>query len=765
MKAPAGRFVLSLLAALALSASPALPAGEEFSLRNADAILREIALGIGPRPMGSPAERRALDFAVGEFRRYGCDTAYVMAMDRTRTVNTSSGIAIGVKKGRTGRVILLGGHIDSAGPEIPGANDDGSGCAVVLEAARALSGDDTESTIVFALFGGEEQGLQGSRYFVEHFAGIDSVDLMIQTDMANGLGTITLDPDAYGGSAPPWLVRAAVEEFSDLGYTGLDYPFHYFSWNYALEDGSGSDHEPFLQAGIPAIDFTTDVGDPIHTPQDSYENFEPAGLKRSGDLVLRLVRRFDGGVPSRSTSDYLLCLVFGTPLFVPIWGVWIFIVATMAAAALLLLRLRKTHLTLPPGYVELAKRRWPALKLLLISLVTVVPAWFSSDLIGLLKNVRYPWFAHPGSYYLLALFASVFGILTGLRVGGALGISRSPYVLFKRSAIALTVLTAAAALVGPKVAVAPAACLLLLTLSLVIPFRPAAGVIALLSPYWMFRLIFSEADTLLFRFAAPAIPGTVTAGILVNGIWIAVLTLLVFAWLPGFVAMVRIHGKSGRLLGVVRSRRFLVITAGLFGIYSVYLVLLPSYEPPWYPDLRVENLAGSGSDTVRVRSSEYLKGAEILFAGTDTTISDNATQFVSAGSGRAAGPWLRLFREIRPTVTDSGTNYDVLLRIGTSFRPYTLNVTYESSRGTPPPVSTPLRSRTRGEGTAISWYSFPDTAIVVPVGFTVREGDTLRETIEATFDSLAIPVEVHYRKANLTRRTVWREVHSYAGGG
>jgi len=756
--------LLAAVIVLALTARSGTLEAQEFSAANADALLRTLSIDIGPRPMGSPGEQRALGFAVETLLSYGCDTAWIMPMTRTRSVNTSSGVAVGIKKGRTGRMILLGGHIDSAGPEIPGANDDGSGSAVVLEAARVLGTREMESTIVFALFGGEEQGLQGSRYFVEHFDGMDSVALMIQTDMANGLGTIALDPDAHGASAPPWLVRAAVEEFNKLGYTGLEYPFHYFSWNYAMEEGSGSDHNPFLRAGIPAIDFTTDVTAPIHTPQDTYNNFEPAGLKRSGDLVLALVRRFDGGVPSSGTENYLLCLLAGLPLFIPLWGVWLFLAGSAAFALLVLLRLRGTGTSEPPAADGIVtKRRWSSLKLLLISLVVVVPAWYSSNLIGLLKNERYPWFTHPGHYYILAMLASVFGILVGLRMAGGLKLSRSPYILFKRSFIALVLLIAITAIGSVKIAVAPALCLFLLALSVGMRLRVPAAILALISPFWIFRLIFSEADALLFRFIAPTFPGTFMAGMVINGIWVAVLTLIVFSWLPGFVAMVRVHGGSGRVLAAIRSRRFLVITAGLFGIYTTYLVLLPSYERPWYPDLHIERVADltEGTDTVRIRGSEYLSGAEIRFDGTDTIIGDNSLTFHSPAGARTGDPWLSVARDIQTTRTDSATVYHVTIDITTTRRPYTLNVTYRSSAGNPPPVSTSLRSRIRGSATAISWYSFPDTPLRVPVSFTVQDGDTIRETIEATFDTLAPRVEVQYRSANVFRRMTWRESHGY----
>ncbi|HLB00310.1 MAG TPA: M28 family peptidase, partial [Bacteroidota bacterium] len=67
------------------------------------------------------------------------------------------------------RVIVVSGHYDSRASDVmdstsdaPGANDDGSGTAVVLELARVLSGYRFHSTVIFACFAGEEQGLLGS---------------------------------------------------------------------------------------------------------------------------------------------------------------------------------------------------------------------------------------------------------------------------------------------------------------------------------------------------------------------------------------------------------------------------------------------------------------------------------------------------------------------------------------------------------------------------------------------------------------------------
>lgn len=72
------------------------------------------------------------------------------------------------------RVILITAHLDSrasdvmdAGIDAPGANDDGSGCALVMEAARVLSQYEFPCSLLFVLFSGEEQGLYGSRHLAQ----------------------------------------------------------------------------------------------------------------------------------------------------------------------------------------------------------------------------------------------------------------------------------------------------------------------------------------------------------------------------------------------------------------------------------------------------------------------------------------------------------------------------------------------------------------------------------------------------------------------
>ena len=99
------------------------------------------------------------------------------------------------------RVYVVGAHYDSrvtdvlnATSDAPGANDDGSGTAAVIELARVMAPRPTEATIVFVAFAGEEQGLFGSDHFAElakqngwNIQGVLNMDIVGSPDGGNGI--------------------------------------------------------------------------------------------------------------------------------------------------------------------------------------------------------------------------------------------------------------------------------------------------------------------------------------------------------------------------------------------------------------------------------------------------------------------------------------------------------------------------------------------------------------------------------------------------
>ena len=255
------RRMMSMLFMLLLSVS-AYSGDQEFSSDSALAHIRHLSVTIGPRPMGSQNERVALDWAARKMTGYGADSVAIMRFQKAPSkhgaMNTNSGLAVGVFRGDTDSTIVVGGHIDSGGREFPGANDNASGAATVIELARLWSTRPRHYTMVFIAFGGEESGLHGSKHFVEHYPDIDYVALMISVDMTGADDDIVTIFETKSGRAPVWLVQDAFRLDRDLQINRLLYPTHFSTIN-NIAEGAGSDHEPFVNRGIPAIDFSVGI--------------------------------------------------------------------------------------------------------------------------------------------------------------------------------------------------------------------------------------------------------------------------------------------------------------------------------------------------------------------------------------------------------------------------------------------------------------------------------------------------------------------------
>jgi Iap family predicted aminopeptidase len=176
------------------------------------------------------------------------------------------------------QTLVIGGHIDSVAAG-PGANDNASGTAVVLELARVMAGRETPFTLTFVGFDAEEIGLVGSSHFVSQLSEAErqSVVAMINLDMV-GVG----DTSRVGGTES--LVRLAQ---ASAGRVGLSLG--------VMGEGGGSDHSSFIRAGIPGL-FIHRTNDPnYHSPNDRAQFVDPANLQIAGQLALDVVAALERG--------------------------------------------------------------------------------------------------------------------------------------------------------------------------------------------------------------------------------------------------------------------------------------------------------------------------------------------------------------------------------------------------------------------------------------------------------------------------------------
>jgi alkaline phosphatase isozyme conversion protein len=151
------------------------------------------------------------------------------------------------KPGKSDRIIIAGGHYDMVAVG-SGVDDNGSGVAVLLEAARRLKNIETPYTIQFVFFDAEESGMEGSKYYVSKMTDNDVKDTvaMINLDsLAVGDYTYIYGNEGDAGVIRDWALKyAANNQYSLITQPGKnpDYP--------AGTTIDASDHAPFLHRGI-----------------------------------------------------------------------------------------------------------------------------------------------------------------------------------------------------------------------------------------------------------------------------------------------------------------------------------------------------------------------------------------------------------------------------------------------------------------------------------------------------------------------------------
>ncbi len=174
----------------------------------------------------------------------------------------------------SGSALVVGAHYDTT-PNTQGANDNGSGVAVLMSVARELADAPLPFRLRFILFGAEEVGLFGSRHHVASLTEerIDSLAAMINIDVPGSGATLVVTGD------------------DDMGDRALRYgSFHGIAVRKgAPERGATSDHAPFREAGVPAIFLFADDLSRINSPRDRIEFVEPRLMGEAAALTLGLI--------------------------------------------------------------------------------------------------------------------------------------------------------------------------------------------------------------------------------------------------------------------------------------------------------------------------------------------------------------------------------------------------------------------------------------------------------------------------------------------
>lgn len=212
-------------------------------------------------------------------------------------------------------IIVVGAHYDSRTDDLtdanafaPGADDNGSGVAAILEMARVLSTSPMRATIVFVLFSAEEVGRQGSKAFVQDYILVHNLPVI---GMIN-LDTIGSNNDPRGNindrdlrlfSAPPNESRS--RQFArTLNFIAY---YHKLDLNLAMQneidrEGRYGDHESFEEKGFPSSRLIESLEDtPKREGRDTVDGVEPAYLLKSTRTIMGILYALGGGpVPPKN---------------------------------------------------------------------------------------------------------------------------------------------------------------------------------------------------------------------------------------------------------------------------------------------------------------------------------------------------------------------------------------------------------------------------------------------------------------------------------
>ncbi|MEQ1917762.1 MAG: M20/M25/M40 family metallo-hydrolase [Elusimicrobiota bacterium] len=275
---------------------PAAPAPDSFVLeaRRRFAALRRSETVRGSRPEGAiPSDEdmqgrmerlpstnpERMKFMVELFKLGGATDADIRLQDAGKGRNN----VIVTIKGKTDRVIVVGGHYDKVSEGL-GKIDNGTGSTLVANLYQALHGTQPEATIVFIAFAREEEGLYGSQAYVKSLdkAARSKVDAMINLDTLAVDGTFSWKNNSTRG-----LLDRLAQVSRESG--------HALKEDYL--NGGDADSSTFRDAGIPAVTVygaSQDViFDIIHSERDNMSAFSLQHYKNAYLLVLEAIKSLD----------------------------------------------------------------------------------------------------------------------------------------------------------------------------------------------------------------------------------------------------------------------------------------------------------------------------------------------------------------------------------------------------------------------------------------------------------------------------------------
>jgi len=264
---------------------------------------------LGGRGLGTPGLEKAADYIVEKIEEIGLapagdDDGYLQTFSvdegedgKPHDIANVIGVIPGSNLDFAGQAVLVTAHYDHLGHGWPdvhagdegamhyGADDNASGVSVLIELAKLLADEPApERSIVFIAFSGEEAGLLGSRFYTEHPLPV-ALDGIIGVVNMDTIGRLEgKDISVFGaGSASEWP-----HIFRGIGFTtGIGSKS--ITMNFA-----SSDHESFIEKGVPAVQVSSGANLDYHRPSDTVDKIDGAGIIKVAMFVKEAVTYLAG---------------------------------------------------------------------------------------------------------------------------------------------------------------------------------------------------------------------------------------------------------------------------------------------------------------------------------------------------------------------------------------------------------------------------------------------------------------------------------------
>ncbi|MCL4539279.1 MAG: M20/M25/M40 family metallo-hydrolase, partial [Bacteroidetes bacterium] len=269
---------------------PATAPDSLFSADRAAGYIKEIART--PHPLGSPAILKVRKYIVGQIEAIGIhpylDSAVVTgSYEGIHYAASVVNIIARLRGSDNTKAVLLMAHYDSA-PASPGASDDGSGVATILETLRALKASHPLKNDVMTVFtDGEEPGMMGAQALVENDSLLKQIGVVLNFEARGTSGPSLMFETSDGND---WLIKQFVDSSPDPVATSLAYDMYRHLPN-------NTDFSRLKSKGVAGLNFAF-IGnlEHYHSELDNYSNIHESSIQHDGTYAIALAKYF-GNIP------------------------------------------------------------------------------------------------------------------------------------------------------------------------------------------------------------------------------------------------------------------------------------------------------------------------------------------------------------------------------------------------------------------------------------------------------------------------------------